>query len=88
MEDFLKQIGIVPTGTMSDDGCYVMDIEDSNEYGKIYSVLDQCDEVYEDEDSSFVTSEQGSIQYINDKYTLTLISQFDTDIYRLTVREN
>lgn len=88
MEDFLKSIGIVETGTMSDDGCYVIDIDDSNEYGKIYSTLDQCDEIDEDEDSSFVTGEQCSVQYINDDFTITLISDFDEDIYRLTVREN
>lgn len=88
MEDFLKQIGIVPTGTISEDGCYIMDIEDSNEYGKIYSALDKCKEVAEDEDSSFITSEQSSVQYVNDEYTITLISNFDANIYKLTVREN
>ena len=88
MEEFLRQIGIVPTGTISEDNCYVMNIADSNEYGKIYSVLDQCDEVSEDEDSSFVTDEHSSIQYVNDEYTITLLSNFDVDIYGLTVREN
>jgi hypothetical protein len=31
---------------------YVLDILDSNEYGKIYSILDKSDEVEEDPESS------------------------------------
>ena len=37
LEKFLKELGITETGHYTKSNAYVIDIEDSNEYGKIYS---------------------------------------------------
>ena len=88
MEEFLNKLNITKKGTLADDGCYVIDLDNSNEYGRAYSRLDKSDLVYEDEDSSIVTYENSSIQYINDDYTITLLADFDADKYTLTCKEN
>ena len=87
MEDFLNELGIQGDFYDSKDGSKIMDIKDSNEYGKIYSKLDKTDLVYELEDSSQITLDNSSIQYQSDNYVITLIADFSQDIYKLTIRE-
>lgn len=88
MEEFLRSIGIVEKGTTTRDGSYVIDIPDSDVYGKYLSRLDRCEYLEEDTESSQITSGPSSIQYSNDDYTITLLSDFDADTYKLTIREN
>ena len=87
MEEFLKSLGI--TGHLQKSkSSYVLDIADSNEYGKIYSLLDKNEELEEDAEGSQVTLDYSSVQFFNDKYMIQLIADFDADEYRLTIKEN
>lgn len=88
MEQLLKEIGISEIPQQSNDGTYIIDIRDSNDYGKYYSKLDRSDLLDEDEESSNVTVDGSTIVYISDDYTLTLIADFASDQYKLTIREN
>lgn len=88
MEELLQQIGIKEIPNESNDGTYVIDIKDSNEYGVYYSKLDRSPLLDEDEESSNVTIDGSTIVYISDDYTLTLIADFASDQYKLTIREN
>ena len=87
MEEFLNSLGIKDQLQKSKSS-YVLDILDSNEYGKIYSILDKSDEVEEDPESSQVTLDYSSIQFYNDEYNIQLIADFENDEYRLTIKEN
>lgn len=87
MEDFLNSLGI--SGSLQKSrSSYVLDINDSNEYGRIYSLLDKSDLVEEDSESSQVTLDYSSIQFFNKQYTIQLIANFKDDEYRLTIKEN
>lgn len=88
MEQLLQEIGIHEKPQLGSDGTYVIDIKDSNEYGVYYSKLDRSDLLDEDEESSNVTIDGSTIVYISDDYTLTLIADFASDQYKLTIREN
>ena len=88
MNELLKQIGIDAEPVKGEDGSYNIDIEDSNEYGRYFSKLDKSDLVEEEQDASSVNFENSSIQFTNDKYTLTLIADFENDTYSLNIREN
>ena len=87
MEEFLNSLGIEGQLQKSKSS-YVLDILDSNDYGKIYSILDKSDEVEEDPESSQVTLDYSSIQFYNDEYNIQLIADFENDEYRLTIKEN
>ena len=89
MEELLRKIGINETPTKTDNG-YVINLNDSDEYGRYYSKLDKSDLVEEDDESSQVTLENSSIQYLSEdgKYLFTLLADFDGDIYTLTIKEN
>lgn len=88
MNELLKQIGIDAEPVKGENGSYNIDIEDSNEYGRYFSKLDKSDLVEEEQDASSVNFENSSIQFTNDKYTLTLIADFENDTYSLNIREN
>lgn len=88
MEEFLNSIGISGDFLVSEDGCLTLDISDSAEFSKIYSKLDKCEELNEDEDSTQVTYEASSVQFVNDKYTITLLGDLENDTYKLVCREN
>lgn len=89
MEELLRKIGINETPTKTDSG-YVINLNDSDEYARYYSKLDRSDLVEEDDESSQVTLENSSIQYLSEdgKYLFTLLADFDGDVYTLTIKEN
>lgn len=88
MEEFLRELGIDRNFEVSDSGSYVIDLADSIDYGRMYSLLDRSDLIEEDPESSQITEDTSSVQYSNDDYTLTLLADFNEDQYKLTIREN
>lgn len=86
MEEFLKDLGITQE-PIEVEGVLVIDIESSEDYGRIYSKLDRSDLVDEDEESSYLTANESSIQFVSDDYIITLISDFENDTYKLTIKE-
>lgn len=87
MKDLLKQLGINLVGYYTDDGSYVIDIDDSNKWGVIYSKLDNSDLVDLQEESSLLTSDEASQIYLGDEYQLALIADFENELYKLVVSE-
>lgn len=88
VEELLQELGLDLIGSYSDDGSYVVDLADSEEFGKVYSTLEDSELVRLLEDSTTLTEHNGSIQYeCEDLFMLTLISDFDSDIYKLVIRE-
>jgi hypothetical protein len=87
MKELLSKLGLSETGDYGKDNVYTVDLKDSDEYGKVYSKLDKSEEFYEIEDSSLLTIHNSSIVYENDKYEVILISDFDQDTYKLTIKE-
>jgi hypothetical protein len=87
LEKFLEKLGITQVGHYTKTNTYIIDIDDSDEYGKIYSLLDKSDEIEEDEDSSTITIHTSNIVFESDNYQLTLIADFDQDTYKLVCKE-
>jgi hypothetical protein len=87
LEKFLDSIGISQVGHYTKSNSYVIDIEDSDEYGKIYSRLDKCEDLVEDEDSSSLTVHTSNIVFESDDFQFILIADFDNDTYKLVCKE-
>lgn len=87
IEEYISSIGVKETGFMSEDGSYVIDIIDSNKYGKIFSILDKSDDLDILEDNQVITEQGSSIMYesLSEPYLLNLIADFDGDVYQLIV---
>ena len=87
MKEFLKEIGIDKPGRYTDDEEYVVDIADSNEYSKIYSLIDNNDHIHELEDDSVFDVEKNELYYEAKDYELELDADLEKDIYKLIVRK-
>ena len=87
MKDLLRKLGIMEEGTRTSNHNYVIDLEDSDHFNRIFSKLDKSDLVEENEDSSVVNLEVTNILYIADGFSLNLIADFEQDIYKLVVSD-
>ena len=87
MEEFLRDIGIVGTLNTASNGSKVLDIEGSNNYGRVFSRLDNSSELQEDEENAQLTLNTAYNIYYSDKYMITLQANFDRDEYKLTIKE-
>lgn len=86
MEELLKSIGITAKGEYTENGAYVVDIKDYNNYGKYFSLLDKSD-LEEVQDTSQITLHTTNVTYANDQYQVVLQADLDEDLYKLVVTE-
>ena len=86
IKEYLTSIGIKYDGSYSEDA-YVIDLLSSDDYAKVYSILDRCDDLEELQDAQVITEESGSIKYgsVSQPYILDLESDWDADSFQLVV---
>lgn len=87
MEKLLKELNIFLDGSYSKDGSYVADIYDSDEFGRVYSSLESNSKVEELYDNSLLNTHSANVSYLYDDYQLTLVADFDENLYKLVVTE-
>ena len=85
IKTILSELGINHEATKSKDGTYVIDVEDMDEFGKYYSLLDRNDEVEELDETSLMTIHNISLNYLYKNYQFSLISDNDQDSYKLVI---
>lgn len=91
-QEYLKKIGINKIANKGTSGSYIVDISNSDEYGKIYSILDKAvdkEELNMLEDNQVVTEQGSSLMYESETepYILNLIADFDGDVYQLVINK-
>lgn len=86
MEELLKNIGITAKGEYTNEGAYVVDIKDYNEYGKYFSLLEKSD-LEEVQDTCQMTIHTTNVTYASEKYQIVLQADLDEDLYKLVVTE-
>lgn len=87
MEEFLRKLGITGKLNQAKNGVYVLDIMDSDEYGRIYSKLDKSNLLDEVVDNSQITYDAANVQYESDDYLISLLADFKNDNYKMTIKE-
>ena len=86
IEELLNKLNINLTGNQSKNS-YIIDIPNSDEYGRIYSKLAKSDIVEEYEENQMITEQGSSLMYevIDEDYIINLIADFDSDRYQLII---
>ena len=87
MQDLLNKIGITQPGYYSDKNIYIIDLENADQYSKVFSKLDRSKEVKELQSSSISNASISNVMYVNDDYNLNLIADFDNNVYKLVIYE-
>jgi hypothetical protein len=89
-QEYIKELGINKQANKGDGNSYVVDILNSDEYGRIYSILDKAidnEELEMLEDNQVVTEQGSSLLYesTSEPYLLNLLADFDGDVYQLII---
>ena len=84
MEEFAKKLVIDYTGEIVNNK-YIIPLTNSDEYSRIYTLLDKSDLVDLDTSSTLVTDKVSELQYFNDTFTVKLDANFVDDLYRVVI---
>ena len=87
IKDTLKKRGIMREGNKTSNGSYVIDLEDSNDFGRFYSLLDKNDDVEELGDNTINNTHTISLIYMYEGLHINLTADFDSDEYRVVVKD-
>ena len=87
---YLKQNNINKTYTISEDNNYIITLDNSDDFGKMFSHLEKIEDHEQLEDNQVVTEQGTSILYKSnsENYLFNLIADFDGNVYQLIVSEN
>lgn len=87
IKDTLKKLGIMREGNKTSNGSYVIDLEDSNDFGRFYSLLDKNEDVEELGDNTINNTHTISLIYMYEGLHINLTADFDSDEYRVVVKD-
>ena len=84
--EYLQSIGIDKEGEYTEDA-YIVSLINSNEYGRIFTILEKSDDLDIMEDNQVITEQGSSLMYESESqpFIISLLADFDQDIYQLVV---
>lgn len=88
IKEYLESLKITLDPVESEDG-YVVTIKDSEEYGNIFSRLEDSEDLDLLEDNQVITEQGSSLIYesLSEDLLLTLIADFEGDVYELIINK-
>lgn len=87
VEEYLRSIGINEEPVKGDNNSYIVNIINSNQYGRIFSKLEKSNDLDPLEDNQVVTEEGSSLVYESESepFLLSLLADFTGDTYQLVI---
>ena len=85
-EELLKEIGITKEGSYIDN-IYTIELDDSDEFAKMYTLCDNSELVDNDDEFSSLNSDSIMFVYVGDEYEIKVSGDFVSDEYKLEVRK-
>lgn len=82
-EEFAKSIGITGEGTTSGN-IYTVNLKDSNEYSRVYTLLDKAPDADLDNDESVLSESSTLLVYLTDDFDIKLKADLDKNIYTVS----
>ena len=90
MDEFLKALNINNEYTIDEKGSAVIDLNNSNDYVRMFNKLDKSDIVEEDIEVSQITLDASMVQYTSDEYSyrISLMADFKGDTYKMVISKD
>lgn len=88
IHEYVNKLGLGSEGEYNKHfDAYVIDILNSDEYGKMFSKLEKIDDIELLDDNQVITEQGSSLIYESksEPYILNLIADFDNDLYQLVI---
>ena len=89
-EEFLAHANIHAVGSETDDNSYVVRLNNSDEFSRVFTLLDTLvkkQEIDLDWENSVLDSDTTVYQYMSDEFDITLRADFVADDYTITLVE-
>jgi hypothetical protein len=84
--DFAKQINLISMGSGTVEGdVYTLTIDNSDDYSKVYTLLDTSDILHLDTDTVKLSAQSSEMTYLSDDFDVTLKADFDKNQYSATI---
>lgn len=88
IEQLIKQLNIDKVGSYNKDKSYTIELEDSDDFGKLYTILETNNNIEGSDDENLVTLDDSTlVYYYNDDFKLYLNANWNDDTYNLTIEE-
>ena len=85
-QEFAKELGIKQEGSYI-DGVYVINLKDSNEYSKVYTILDKSNLCDLDVEEISLDVQNSLLVYLADNFDIKLQANFDNTVYSVSFEE-
>ena len=85
-QEFARELGINQPGEFVDD-VYVIPLKDSNEYSRVYTILDKSDKCDLDVEEISLDVQSSFLVYLADDFDIKLQAHFDTNVYTVSFEE-
>lgn len=84
--DVLEKLNIPNQGNLTGK-TYVMNLDNSDDYGKYYSLIDKNSAVEYQEENSSLNLMGATLIYTLDNFLITLYADYDEDEYKLVIKD-
>lgn len=86
-KEFAKELGIKFDGYETTDGAYVIDLPNSNEFSKIYTLLDKNEDIDLDIEGSHFIGELIEMLYLAEDFDILLKGDLKNNAYSVEIKE-
>ena len=84
MKEFAEKLGISVDGVLEGDK-YIIELVNSNDYSRVYTLLDNSELVDIDEDATLITDKVSELLFLGDEFDVKLVGNFVQDLYRIVI---
>lgn len=89
IKEFLEDLGLKHTlGAVNDDGTYIINLRNSDDFSSAYVKLDSSELVTMDIDSIIMNENSNEVTYVGDDFVVFLKAEFNENKYILEIEEN
>lgn len=86
-KEFAKELGITKEGYESTTGSYIIELDNSNEFSKVYTLLDKNEDADLDVETMSMSADLVEMTYLTEDFDVTLQANLKENKYRVEVKE-
>lgn len=86
-KEFAKELGITGEGYESTNGSYVIELKNSNEFSKVYTLLDKNEDAELDVETMHMGEDFVEMTYLTEVFDVTLHADLKENKYFVEIEE-
>ena len=86
-KEFAKELGITSEGYESTNGSYIIELKNSNEFSKVYTLLDKNEDAELDVETMHMGEDFVEMTYLTEVFDVTLHANLKENKYFVEIEE-